>query len=706
MFQIAFFTENYGASYRYRVNNISDAFLANGFSTNILPFNEFFDFVSCLDKTTLLKTIVLHRCAYPIDDRAEKAFEKIKSLNIKLVFDADDYVFEPEIIEGIWGYHQLNEEDKKLYISGVHRYRKMLKKCDLFVAPTRFLCEKAEELGVKSFVIPNTFNTQQLKRSLYVKDQKISNGEKIEILYMSGSNTHGADFKECEEALLQIMQKYANVNFVIYGYLKLDEKWSSLSERIQKYDVVDHEELQEAISNYDLNIAPLVVGDPFCEGKSPLKYFESALCDMPTIASNTSSYQAVIKNGDNGLLATTKEDWYNCFEELILSKSRRDEVGKNAFNHVITSLGVYNIKKETLIKAYCLDAKINQLWIIPGIIVGGGGHRNIFRNIYQLEKSGNMVDILLLNSDHINPASLRNTIRNHFYKINSEVYTSLDSVKNIQYDQVFVTHWTTVQYAFEMNFIDKKNIIYFVQDLEYMFYEVSTNYLLAENTYKKGLYAITSGLLPSKVLFEKYGMECDYFTFPIDNKVYFNKKSIKRKKDTVIFFCKPEMPRRCFELGLQAIKHIQKERDDIKFILFGSNNVTDAHIEGLWLENYALLPTIKDLADLYRESTIGMVFSTTNPSLVPYEMMACGLPVIDLKTDYSRYNYGNSENIAFLSEPEIKEIAKSITTLIDYPDILKKHSKNGLDFVKTFPNEKDMAKTVNKFIMKKFKENI
>ena len=56
------------------------------------------------------------------------------------------------------------------------------------------------------------------------------------------------------------------------------------------------------------------------------------------------------------------------------------------------------------------------------------------------------------------------------------------------------------------------------------------------------------------------------------------------------------------------------------------------------VENYALLPTIKDLADLYRESTIGMVFSTTNPSLVPYEMMACGLPVIDLKTDYSRYN--------------------------------------------------------------------
>ena len=81
MFKIAFL-QKITVFYRYRVNNISDAFLANGFSTNILPFNEFFDFVECLDKTTLLKTIVLHRCAYPIDDRAEKAFEKIKSLNI------------------------------------------------------------------------------------------------------------------------------------------------------------------------------------------------------------------------------------------------------------------------------------------------------------------------------------------------------------------------------------------------------------------------------------------------------------------------------------------------------------------------------------------------------------------------------------------------------------------------------------------------
>ena len=53
-----------------------------------------------------------------------------------------------------------------------------------------------------------------------------------------------------------------------------------------------------------------------------------------------------------------------------------------------------------------------------------------------------------------------------------------------------------------------------------------------------------------------------------------------------------------------------------------------------------------------------MVFSTTNPSLVPYEMMACGLPVIDLKTDISIYSYGDKENVVVLSEPDPKIIAR------------------------------------------------
>ena len=172
-----------------------------------------------------------------------------------------------------------------------------------------------------------------------------------------------------------------------------------------------------------------------------------------------------------------------------------------------------------------------------------------------MQKLGHKVDILITNSENENSELIKDLIQKNFYKISSEVYNSIELVKNKKYDLVFTTHWTTVKYVDEFSFIDYKNVIYFVQDLEYMFYEMSSNYLMAENTYKKKFYAITSGMLPSKVLSEKYGMKCDYFQFPIDKKIYFVDKLKLRKDKTIIFFSKPEMPRRCFELGIEALKY-------------------------------------------------------------------------------------------------------------------------------------------------------
>ena len=40
----------------------------------------------------------------------------------------------------------------------------------------------------------------------------------------------------------------------------------------------------------------------------------------------------------------------------------------------------------------------------------------------------------------------------------------------------------------------------------------------------------------------------------------------------------------------------------------------------------------QQLADLYRTVSVGMVFSATNYSMIPSEMMACGCPVIELKS--------------------------------------------------------------------------
>src|SRR6202035_5617488 len=64
-------------------------------------------------------------------------------------------------------------------------------------------------------------------------------------------------------------------------------------------------ELPDELARFDINIAPLEVGNPFCEAKSELKFFEAALVEVCTVASPTGPLQRAIREGETGKLADT-----------------------------------------------------------------------------------------------------------------------------------------------------------------------------------------------------------------------------------------------------------------------------------------------------------------------------------------------------------------------------------------------------------------
>jgi hypothetical protein len=112
-----------------------------------------------------------------------------------------------------------------------------------------------------------------------------------------------------------------------------------IEDQIEWRTVVPLPQLPEEIARFDINIAPLEAGNPFCEAKSELKYFEAALLDVPTIASSTGPYQRAITDGVTGFLADSCERWYATLLRLVDEPPLRNRIGRGAHRDALRRFG-------------------------------------------------------------------------------------------------------------------------------------------------------------------------------------------------------------------------------------------------------------------------------------------------------------------------------------------------------------------------------
>ncbi|MEA2311481.1 MAG: hypothetical protein QOE28_1449, partial [Solirubrobacteraceae bacterium] len=71
------------------------------------------------------------------------------------------------------------------------------------------------------------------------------------------------------------------------------------------------------------------------------------------------------------------------------------------------------------------------------------------------------------------------------------------------------------------------------------------------------------------------------------------------------------------------------------------------------------------LAQLYRDARVGIVFSLTTHSLVAHEMMASGLPVVELEGDNVGSALGASGDLVELAARRPDAIADAVERLLD-----------------------------------------
>lgn len=344
-------------------------------------------------------------------------------------------------------------------------------------------------------------------------------------------------------------------------------------------------------------------------------------------------------------------------------------------------------------------------FVIPQPIIGSGGHRNIYRIVRYLAAKGYDVTCYVdpegnWDKNHVKTGKeAQSKIKDNFFDLGCNIVFNVNNIQPC--DVLFATHSESA-YIVQRYLENVKLACYFIQDYESYFFPMGDNYLRTHNTYKMGLYPITSGPWPLEMLKNNFGIkEGNYFRFPINTKVYYNNEK-NRKENRIVFFAKPTMPRRCYNLGVSALEIVKKKHPELEIVFYGDKleNYVNVPFE---FTNLGILPTIDDLADLYRSSIIGIAFSTTNPSLVPYEMMSCGCAVVDLDFNNSVVSYDSSENVMLVDTTPDK-IAEGIIKLYEDKKYRKNQVKNGLNFCKKFPTEDKMCELIEKYILEQLKK--
>ncbi len=324
----------------YRVTNIAESLPARLFDVEVLNGDEAQERVRQLDRTDILW---IWRA-----DWSTKLGEVItfaKRAGAKIVFDIDDLMFRPElakteIIDGIRSQN-LTEEQVRRHYSSVQM---TLGVADYGSAPTSVLASELRAFFKPTAVIPNGFNQQTLQTSKLAVLARESAKEDglFRIGYASGSRTHQRDLALVSKAIANVLAQYDSARLVLFKLtIDLDEfpELKARENQIEWRDLVSLQNLPYEYARFDVNLAPLEVGNPFCEAKSELKYFEAALVGVPTIASPTAPFQKAIRHGETGFLAATENEWISVMRQLLEDANLGRRIAAEARREVIWLYG-------------------------------------------------------------------------------------------------------------------------------------------------------------------------------------------------------------------------------------------------------------------------------------------------------------------------------------------------------------------------------
>lgn len=316
--------------------------------------------------------VVLNRIA--ANDGVRDLVAKCKSLGIPVRYDIDDLVFCVDRLPLLRFVEKLPPKSAKEFRNGVELRLSLMKSCDYVSASTFDLVREIQRVGLPACVLPNTIGRADLEEFGNLPPKKCDGGGRVRIGYFSGTSTHEHDFACCSEALAQVLEQHPSTELLIVGELTLPPCFAVFGSRVLTKPVMAHRDMLRELATVDINLAPLELGNAFTACKSEVKIFEAALFAIPTIASPTPTFAAIIEHGESGLLAAEKEQWISAFETLVTDATRRSVIGQTAKERIVPRFAIPAAAEE--MKALDLALIAKRAAQLPAPLSKGSVTRN------------------------------------------------------------------------------------------------------------------------------------------------------------------------------------------------------------------------------------------------------------------------------------------------------------------------------------------
>jgi O-antigen biosynthesis protein len=321
------------------------------------------------------------------------------------------------------------------------------------------------------------------------------------------------------------------------------------------------------------------------------------------------------------------------------------------------------------------DRPLHLAVVIPPFRRGSGGHNSIFQLLSRLERKGHTVSVWLHDPIGVQgnewPAVVARNIREWFAPLQGPVYKGFDHWYGA--DVGVATSWQTVHPLLRLEGCRAR--AYLVHDHESEFYATSAESKWAEQTYAQGLHAIAASRWLADIIERRYGGTASVFDFGVDGDVY-RPRPIRRRRDTVLFYAREVTPRRAVPLGLLALEELKRRRPDVRVVMFGEIEPIDAPFE----YEHLGIASPEQLAWAYSEATVGLCLSLTNYSLIPQEMLACGLPCVDVAGLSPETVFGADGPVDLVPLDPV-ELADALERLLSDDAHWEQRSHVGRDFV-------------------------